>query len=574
MQVSQSVRRGMISLCVTIASFAIGLLLLAQGLHSPLAWLPSGMAVALTLRWGRSQLPWIAAGALLVAVLGRHPPFAVPVGIVALVSGPWLMGWWLERIGFRRDFARREDVVDFVLAAMVAMLVPPAIALAALHALGSSNDALDSPVAHLVEWWMNGTIAVMLIAPAALTARASMLRDWRLACSGALVLVLATVAFCVAMVTVPVGMRTAWLSPLGVLIVVVSAMRMDLTFTGLLSLAMTTSVEFAGARGLFPAQMPTGSGTARTWAFTMVLAGMTLIVRALLAERDALDRRLRETETRYRQGLLEAAAREQERIGRDVHDSLGQELTAISLMARSLEQRARGVAPELGDDARDIVGAAQVAMESARSIARGLLPSIDGGDDLLRALRALGERVAAAGGMEVTVRAMPGLQIPAEQARNLYRIAQESLNNALKHSQARHVELRLAPWSPQVSAVAGNGLRMTISDDGIGIDETRAADAATAGIGQRTMQYRAAVAGGEMRFESTPGAGTRVTCDLPLPVAAQAPADRPAADADDTCCAPAAPPVQPWPTAARAAAALAALGPEPGAIDGVDPRAA
>lgn len=562
-QVSKSMRRGMISMCATIAAFAIGLLMMAKGLHSPLSWLPSGVAVALTLRWGRAQLPWIALGALLIGLLGRHPPFALPMGVVSLLSGPWLMAWWLDRAGFRRDFARREDVVSFVLATAVSMLLPPTLTLGAMRAFGSADDALDAPVAHLMQWWMNGTIAVMLLAPAVIAAHAGMAREWRRSCSGAIMLVIATAAFCIAMVTVPVAARGAWLSPIGVLIVVVSAMRMDVTFTGLLAVAMTASVELAGLQAV-GTQLP-GTGSARAWAFTMVLAGITLILRALLAERDALDERLRESESRYRQGLLEAAAREQERIGRDVHDSLGQELTAISLMARSLETRARAASLELGDDAHEIVGAARLAMESARSIARGLLPTIDGGDDLARALQALGERIATASGMRVTVRVLPGLQVPGEQARNLYRIAQEALNNALKHSRARHVDLHLATWSPQMSATAGAGIRMTISDDGIGLDEARALQGASHGLGQRTMQYRAAVAGGEVRFESAPDAGTRVICDVPLTDSTLA--DSTLADPTQAHA--------PQARAARAAAALAVFEAEP-AAEGLDasPRAA
>jgi signal transduction histidine kinase len=167
------------------------------------------------------------------------------------------------------------------------------------------------------------------------------------------------------------------------------------------------------------------------------------------------------------------------------------------------------VAPSLAGDAQDIVQTCWRAVQSARSIARGLVPAIEGGDDLVHALRLLGQRApAAAAGAEISIIAGQGLGIRADAARNLYRIAQEALNNALKHSGARRVRI-------VISRAQDHGIRMTIADDGVGMEASVAVPGSASGIGLRTMQYRAEVAGGTLRLESDPGHGTRIICDLP-----------------------------------------------------------
>ncbi len=115
---------------------------------------------------------------------------------------------------------------------------------------------------------------------------------------------------------------------------------------------------------------------------------------------------------------------------------------------------------------------------------------------------------SAAPGTEVSIIAENGLQILADTGRNLYRIAQEAVNNALKHSRAGRVRVGIS--KPDESS-----LRMTIGDDGIGMEVPGTVTDGANGLGLRTMQYRAEVAGGSLRFESGRGGGTRILCDVP-----------------------------------------------------------
>jgi signal transduction histidine kinase len=502
-------RRALTAFAISAASIALGVSLARYGIYSPLTWMPTGIIAALLVRWGWRYWPWVVGGTLLMGALSPQPPFGLALGVLALNSGPIALAAYLEWRGFRRDFARREDVLRFVIAAPLAMTLPPTITLLGLLAADALRDTAGAG-AQWLGWWFNSTTAVMLAGPALIAASRDMPATWLRRRRPALALMLATAGFVVAM-SLPPGLGLGpWLPPLGVLVAVTSAMTMDLTFTGLLTLAMTAAVALsAGPVAGHEAAALAGSGPGRIWSFCMVLAGLTMIIHALLAERDAADSRLREADALYRQGLLDAAAREQERIGRDVHDALGQELTAISLLARGLETRAANDAPALAQDAQDIVQTCQRAVQSARSIARGLVPAIDHGGDLVDALRLLAQHVpVAASGAEVSIIAGDDLHIPAESARHLYRIAQEALNNALKHSGAKLVRL-------VISRLRDDAVRMTIADDGVGLDLSAAATSGAAGIGLRTMQYRAEVAGGTLRFESEPGHGTRIVCDIP-----------------------------------------------------------
>ena len=521
---STSLRQGLAAFCTMVIAFSLGVYMLRRGIHSPIAWLPSGLAAALAVRWGRGTVPWLVAGGVLVGLLGQQPPHGLLSGALAMSVGPLLLPTLLDLAGFRRDFARRDDVLRFALATVVAMLAPALVSLLLIelnHALGATPTRMRGT---WLDWWLNGTMATMLIAPPVIAAHRGLLNRWWAAGRQVLALAAATAAFSIGMISFPQALEGMWVMPLGVLIVVVSALQLEMVFTGLLVLAMTyvmAAVVDLQAPSTF--MLPGPMGTAHVWAFGMVLTGVSLVTRALLAEREQLDERLREAELRHRLGLLEAASREQERIGRDVHDALGQELTAIALLARSLENRARQRAPELSEEAAEIVRTSWRATHSARAIARGLVPHIERSGDLARALQGLAMRLTPAEGPpRIHVDAGVELALPVDAARNLYRIAQEATSNALRHAQARNVWLTLAREAPaDRPAIAC----LTIEDDGVGFEQ---GEADTAGLGLRTMQYRAEVSGGQIEIRSARSGGTQVRCTLPLAAARSGAAADPA----------------------------------------------
>ncbi len=504
----------------TYAAITLGYLQASGDFRAMLAWLPAGIATALMIRWGGSQWKWVALGAAAGSASVSLSWHGIAIAVVATISGPWLLARYLESADFRRDFSRRRDVLTFVLAAPIAMLLPPTMTFMYMRVSGL-DPAHHEPLRHWLQWWFNATVGTMTVAPTVVAASRRSIEGWRQRPVDAMALLAITTVLVFLAVSEPSAQRASWLSPVGVLIIVVSAVRMDLPFTGLLTIAIAGAT--AACLGYIEQGRENSLASARVWAYVLVLTGIALIIRALLTERDAAEARLREAENNYRRELLQAARREQQRLGREMHDALGQELTAIALMARGMEQRAKQSAPDWTAATHELSQACRRAARATRAMSHGLLADLDETGDIGKALRDLVGRVPADAGMTVTSSVADGLQFSPEVANSLYRIAQEALNNALKHSSASQVRISL---QPQDHAQA----RLLIEDNGIGAVTVQ--DASTGGHGLSSMRYRAELVGGRFSCESLPGLGTRVMCQ----VARDPAAEQLAAHADSLQC--------------------------------------
>jgi PAS domain S-box-containing protein len=221
---------------------------------------------------------------------------------------------------------------------------------------------------------------------------------------------------------------------------------------------------------------------------------------AVYVVQDVTERRALERE------LLEISNREQRRIGSDLHDGLGQELTGIALMLRGLASRVRREQPATTGDLDELVALVNGAIESTRSLARGLSPIELERGGLVFALRSLCVRARDLYGLDVRFRSRvwPALALDAAATTHLYRIAQEALTNAARHAQASHVAVTLN--------VRGTAVTLTIADDGCGMPEEHGG-----GMGLKIMRYRAQMMGGEVCVGASDPKGTRVTCRVRQP---------------------------------------------------------
>jgi PAS domain S-box-containing protein len=222
--------------------------------------------------------------------------------------------------------------------------------------------------------------------------------------------------------------------------------------------------------------------------------------------------------------ILQAVSREQYRIGNDLHDGLGQELTGIALMLRGLAGRLTTEYPTILPEIEGITRLVNSSIESTRALARGLSPVNLERGGLSDALEGLAMHAQELYGVDVTCthRVKTIRPLSTELANHLYRIAQEAVRNAVRHGQARSIRLHLHGARAKV--------RLTVTDDGIGMPSD-AVDAP--GMGLKIMRYRARILGGEVRFErgapegsSTTDEGrrpgTRIVCECPLEPAADA----------------------------------------------------
>jgi PAS domain S-box-containing protein len=210
---------------------------------------------------------------------------------------------------------------------------------------------------------------------------------------------------------------------------------------------------------------------------------------------------------RLERGIIEIANREQQRIGSDLHDGLGQELTGIALMLRRVVAQLTKEKSSARLDVEDVIGLVNHAIENTRSLARGLSPVSAQSGGLSAALAALAARASDRYGVRVEFR--DKLTVPLElnegYATHLYRIAQEALTNVVRHSLASEVSIGLE--------IVGDELQLRVDDNGRGFTHQPPGGA---GLGLKMMRYRAQMLGGDLVLESSANGGASVRCSCPL----------------------------------------------------------
>jgi PAS domain S-box-containing protein len=222
--------------------------------------------------------------------------------------------------------------------------------------------------------------------------------------------------------------------------------------------------------------------------------------RILVVVQDVSERKQLESE------IIEITNRERRRLGADLHDGLGQELTGISLMLRSLAKSAGLAAFDTAPELNEIIALVNHAIQSARKMALGISPVTLERGGLLPALQTLVGWSRHSYNIDVRLRLSIRcpLLIGESAAAHLYLIAQEAINNAVRHGGARSITVTLRTSRTLAS--------LSITDDGAGI---AAIPARGAGMGLKLMEYRSAVIGGVMRIKRLPGGGTRVRSVCP-----------------------------------------------------------
>lgn len=212
---------------------------------------------------------------------------------------------------------------------------------------------------------------------------------------------------------------------------------------------------------------------------------------------------------RLEEKLLEVQDQERQRLSQELHDGLGSLLTAAGIKVSSLVQRAKAGEHIDPKDLRKANEYIREAGEEARSIAHGLSPiALEHG--LGSALDRLADRTEARGDLECRVKMsdVPG-ELSEKVTTHLYRIAQESLNNVLKHADADCVRLALEGVTEEVEEA--RALTLTIEDDGCGLS----GDDPESGLGMQTMRRRANRLGGTLTVETSVEGGLRIECRIP-----------------------------------------------------------
>jgi signal transduction histidine kinase len=207
---------------------------------------------------------------------------------------------------------------------------------------------------------------------------------------------------------------------------------------------------------------------------------------------------------RLERALMDANHQEQQRLSNELHDGLGQDLTGLAYLASALAKEAERTRSPLAEKISVLSGLALHAVEACSNIARGISPLTESRGSLVAALRQTVERANAGGRARVEFRVgdRAPLTLSQESLNQLYRIAQEALNNALKHSKAEHIVLTLEIDSALI--------RIEVADDGSGFPQTAAR---LGGLGLDSMRYRAAAIGARLSIRNRDPHGVVVNCE-------------------------------------------------------------
>jgi signal transduction histidine kinase len=206
--------------------------------------------------------------------------------------------------------------------------------------------------------------------------------------------------------------------------------------------------------------------------------------------------------------LMGAQEAERRHIARELHDEIGQSLTAVILSLR-MTQETLGAGP-VASSLQDSIALVERVLQQARDLSLDLRPSLLDDLGLAAALRWHMDRHARRGGLSTTVTTdvlepRPGPEIEI----TCFRVAQEALTNIIRHARATHVtvELRVRPAE----------IELVVRDDGVGFDVIGARRRATGGqsLGLLGMEERLLLAGGRLDIESAPGRGTVIRAHLP-----------------------------------------------------------
>ena len=206
------------------------------------------------------------------------------------------------------------------------------------------------------------------------------------------------------------------------------------------------------------------------------------------------------------ESILDISVQEQRRIAQDLHDGLGQHLTGIAFMSKVLEEKLSDKSLPEAAEAAKIVQMVNQAIDSTRQLARGLHPVAAERAGLMSALKKWASEVEDLFHINCHFHCRQRVYVDdVNVATHLYRIAQEAVNNAIRHGHSREITITL-------SARSGTGT-LTIADNGTGFGKETDRQP---GMGLSIMNYRADMLGGSLKIHSQEQGGVTVSCCFPL----------------------------------------------------------
>jgi len=507
-----------------------------------LVWAPSGIALAALLLWGHNMALGVLLGAFL-ANAGTGIPLSAALSIASgNAMEAWVGAWLLLRVAaFSPHLQTRRDVLALIgWAGLLSTLLSALVGVSTLTLIGTVGPA--DYITVVLKWWLGDMMGVLVVAPLLLLLMSHRPQRPSLGQGlefGLLFLSLAGVSWMIFGASA-LAAQGFYATSLAVFpFVIWAALRFGQWGASLVTLLVSLLAIWGTAQGTGPfvVALPVDS-LVRWCAFGIVTAVTGLLLAASVAEQRqaqaALQRSNAELEQRVQARTRELAAahaelqresaearrleaqlirlseEQQQALGRELHDGLGQLLTSLSLMCETLRQRLAERVPPEAEALQRISELVDEATRMTRSVARGLYPVALEFGGLPAALAQLAEHARSHLGQDCHLHIDPRVRLDDPLAAlNLYRVAQEAVNNAVKYSRARQLWIELDRLDGQH--------RLRIRDDGVGIAAQRLA--AGEGLGLASMRFRAGLLGGSLTIsaggDSTPS-GTTVTVLCPV----------------------------------------------------------
>lgn len=276
---------------------------------------------------------------------------------------------------------------------------------------------------------------------------------------------------------------------------------------GILSASLSSIVWLFANQAVHPYETDLGY----LWAMVSRFFYFGVVVFAVIEVRKkqeaaAAHIRMLEEQRQLELDIVRVSEHEQQRIGQDLHDGICQQLAAIGCAAHMLAEELEIQGKPEASDAAMIEKSLQQAVVEARNLARGIFPVHVDRSGLGAALIDLARVMTRLTGIAVEVEGDTELSVDSpEVSMHLYRIAQEAVANALKHSEATAISIHLRQLD--------GDLELRIEDNGSGLPKKPATGR---GMGLRTMRYRAQAIGSTLKTGRRDGGGTYISCRLKL----------------------------------------------------------
>jgi signal transduction histidine kinase len=541
----------------------LGLLLAFPHPSATAVWPPTAIALAATLAFGYRVWPWIFLGAFLTNIATEGSAVTAS-GIAIGNTSEAVVGTYLvNRFGRGLPaFDQPATTLAFVLlAGIFSTTISATVGVVSLAATGYADWAGLAPI--WLTWWLGDASSDLIFAPALICWWRDPGIAWRpaQAAEAAILclLLLGAAAIVFAGVATP-AMDPTPLSFLCLPFIFWAAFRFTPRETATATLMLSAFAIWGTLQGHGPfvRAIPADSLLLlQTFMATTAVTAMLLasgVVAKRLAEatvrqsRDDLEAEVsertvelrgavealsketaghRRTEEERRRSaerlqslsrrLLQIQESERRHIARELHDEIGQCLTALKIGLRSLS--ASFPSSDAQRQIEENLGLVDLMLDTVRDLSLGLRPSLLDDLGLVAALGWLVDRHAKRQDVTVTFDAgsLDG-RWPAEIENACFRIAQEALTNAMRHSRAKRVDLALRDH--------GGTLGLQVRDDGVGFDTEAAMNAAVRGesFGLLGMRERAELAGGTLEIVSSREEGTRIAARFPLSSAVEEPA--------------------------------------------------